>query len=128
MVMVVSVAQVVQEVASRTLRRRPVARRISRSFSKRVWWIGALSGAMTGTLLYWMTPFKVGQAFVLAFIAAGAGTLGALVMKALKREAGVHYWGNRSAITGAIGLLDRTAALCFAAPIFFHSVRWYFKI
>lgn len=43
MVMVVSVAQVVQEVASRTLRRRPVARRISRSFSKRVWWIGALS-------------------------------------------------------------------------------------
>jgi phosphatidate cytidylyltransferase len=128
LVMVVSVAQVMQEVASRNLRRRPMLRRISRSFSKRAWWIGVLSGAFTGTLLYWMTPFKVGQAFVMAFIAAAAGTLGALVMKALKREAGVHYWGNRSAITGAIGLLDRTAALCFAAPIFFHSVRWYFKL
>ena len=54
--------------------------------------------------------------------------MGGLVMKALKREAGVHYWGNRSGITGAVGLLDRVAALCFAAPIFFHSVRWYFKL
>ncbi len=128
LVMVVSIAQVAQEVASRKLRRRPMVRRISRSFSKRAWWIGVLAGAVTGMLLYWMTPFKVGQAFVMGFIAAGAGTLGALVMKALKREAGVHYWGNRSAITGAIGLLDRTAALCFSAPIFFHSVRWYFKL
>jgi phosphatidate cytidylyltransferase len=27
-----------------------------------------------------------------------------------------------------VGLLDRVAALCFAAPVFFHSVRWYFKL
>lgn len=128
LVTVVSVAQILQEVASRSLRRRPAMRAISRSFSKRAWWIGALSGAFVGALLYWVTPFKAGQAFVMAFIAAGSGTLGALVMKAMKREAGIHYWGNRSGITGAVGLLDRTAALCFAAPIFFHSVRVYFKL
>jgi phosphatidate cytidylyltransferase len=128
LVMVVSIAQVMQEVASRKLRRRPVVRRISRSFSKRAWWIGVLSGAFTGALLYWVTPFKAGQAFVLAFIAAGSGTLGALVMKALKKDAGILYWGNAHTITGAIGLLDRVAALCFAAPVFFHSVRWYFKL
>ena len=29
---------------------------------------------------------------------------------------------------GAVGLLDRIAPLCFAAPVFFHSVRWYFKV
>jgi phosphatidate cytidylyltransferase len=29
-------------------------------------------------------------------------------------------------VTGPVGLLDRGAALCFAAPVFFHSVRWYF--
>jgi len=29
-------------------------------------------------------------------------------------------------VTGAVGLLDRTAPLCFAAPVFFHSVRWSF--
>ena len=30
--------------------------------------------------------------------AAGAGSFGALVMKALKKDAGVEYWGNRSNI------------------------------
>jgi phosphatidate cytidylyltransferase len=27
-----------------------------------------------------------------------------------------------------VGLLDRVAPLCFAAPVFFHSVRWYFQL
>jgi phosphatidate cytidylyltransferase len=49
-----------------------------------------------------------------------------LVMKALKRDAGVRHWGGQPSVTGAVGLLDRVAALCFAAPVFFHSVRWYF--
>ncbi|WP_083748474.1 phosphatidate cytidylyltransferase [Pelomonas sp. KK5] len=127
LVMVVGVGQIVQEVASRSVRRRPVARRISRSFSLRAWWLGLLAAAITGVLLYWITPFKAGQALVMAVIAAGAGTMGGLVMKALKRDAGVIYWGNRSSITGAIGLMDRAAVMCFAAPVFFHSVRWYFK-
>ena len=127
LVIVAGVAQVVQELSSRRLRRRPVARQISRSFSLRAWAIGALVAAVVGALLYWITPFKAGQALVIAFIAAGCGTLGEFVMKALKRDAGVHHWGNRSSVTGAVGLLDRVAPLCFAAPVFFHSVRWYFK-
>jgi phosphatidate cytidylyltransferase len=128
LVMVAGTAQITQELASRRLRRRPVARRISRSFSVYAWLIGALSAAAVGLLLYWITPFKAGQAMAMAFIAAGAGTLGGLVLKALKRDAGVRYWGNRSSITGAAGLLDRIAVLCFAAPVFFHSVRWYFSL
>ena len=64
----------------------------------------------------------------MAFIAGAAGTLGEFVMTALKRDAGVNYWGNSRAVTGAVGLLDRVAALCFAAPVFFHSVRWYFRL
>jgi phosphatidate cytidylyltransferase len=128
LVMVASVAQVVQELASRWLRRRPVARQISRSFSWRAWFIGAFVAAWIGAALYWITPFKAGQALVIGFIAAGCGTLGEFVMKALKRDAGVHHWGNRSGVTGAVGLLDRVAPLCFAAPVFFHSVRWYFKL
>ncbi|TDP63432.1 phosphatidate cytidylyltransferase [Roseateles toxinivorans] len=128
LVMVAGTAQIGQELASRWLRRRPLARRISRSFSVRAWLIGAVSAAIVGMLLYWITPFKAGQALVMAFIAAGAGTLGGLVLKALKRDAGVRYWGNRSSITGAAGLLDRIAVLCFAAPVFFHSVRWYFSL
>ena len=128
LVMVTACAQIVQEMMSRWFRRRPVARHIDRSFSFRAWWVGALVAAFVGAALYWITPFKAGQALVMAFIAAGCGTLGEFVMKALKKDAGVRYWGNRSSVTGAVGLLDRVAPLCFAAPVFFHSVRWYFQL
>lgn len=128
LVFVVVIAQLAQEAASRWLRRRPVARLISRTFSMRAWALGALAAALAGALLYWATPFKAGQALAMAFIAAGSGTFGEFVMKALKRDAGVHHWGNRSAVTGAVGLLDRVAPLCFAAPVFFHFVRWYFHL
>ena len=51
-------------------------------------------------------------------------------MKALKRDRGVHELGQarRVASPAPIGLLDRVDALCFAAPMFFHSVRWYFGV
>ncbi len=123
---VVATAQIVQEAASRRLRRRPVARAISRSFSWRAWLIGALAAAVLGGLLYWATPFKPVPALVLGFLAGGSGTLGEFVMTALKRDAGVKNWGGKVSVTGAVGLLDRAAALCFAAPVFFHAVRWYF--
>lgn len=128
LVFVTAVAQIAQEAASRRLRRRPIARQISRSFSWRAWGLGALAGSLVGALLYWITPFKVPQALTMALIASASGTLGEFVMKALKRDAGVHHWGHASTVTGAVGLLDRIAPLCFAAPVFFHSVRWYFQL
>jgi phosphatidate cytidylyltransferase len=129
LVVVVAVAQIVQEAASRHLRRRPVARAISRSFSWRAWAIGAGSAALAGGLLYWATPFKSPWgAVAMGLIAGGSGTLGEFVMQALKRDAGVRSWGGKASVTGAVGLLDRVAPLCFAAPVFFHSVRWYFGL
>lgn len=128
LVMVAAAAQIVQTLAEQRLRRRPLARHIDRAFSARAWVLGIAAGALLGAALYWITPFKAGQALVMAAIAAGAGTLGELVMSALKRDAGVRYWGNTSSVTGAVGLLDRVAPLCFAAPVFFHSVRWYFQL
>jgi phosphatidate cytidylyltransferase len=88
--------------------------------------IGAAAAGLVGASLYWATPFKPIPALVMGLLAGASGTLGELVMKALKRDAGVHNWGGQPAVTGAVGLLDRVAALCFAAPVFFHSVRWYF--
>ena len=128
LVAVVAIAQIVQEIASRRLRRRPVARAISRSFSWRAWLIGALAAGLAGGLLYWAMPFKPWEAILLGLAASGSGTLGEFVMKALKRDAGVRSWGGKASVTGAVGLLDRVAPLCFAAPVFFHSVRWYFGI
>jgi len=128
LVVVAVVAQIVQEAASRRLRRRPLARHIDRSFSLRAWITGTSIAALLGAALYWITPFRAPQALALAFIVAGSGTLGDLVMRALKKDAGVAYWGNTSSVTGAVGLLDRIAPLAFAAPVFFHSIRWYFNL
>ena len=76
-----------------------------------------------------ITPFKPGQAFAMAFVACMAGSLGHLMMKAIKRDRGVPNWGKQGdGVTGANGLLDRVDALCFSAPVFFHSVRWYFDL
>ena len=128
LVLVVFTAQLGQEVASQRLRRRPVARAISRSFSWRAFGAGAGAAAIVGVLLFWTTPFKPLPALAMAAVAGAAGTLGEFVMKALKRDAGVRNWRGNSSVTGAVGLLDRVAPLCFAAPVFFHSVRWYFGI
>ena len=126
LVMVVVSAQIAQQAATQRLRPRPVARHISRSFSWRAWLLGCMAGGVVGGLLFWITPFKPPQALFIGFVAGGCGTLGALVMQALKRDAGVRHWGGRASVTGAVGLLDRVAPLCFAAPEFFHSVHWYF--
>ena len=128
LVVVSGLAHLVQELLSERLRHRPLARAISRSFSWQAWLMGAVVGGLAGALLFWITPFKLPQAFVMAFIAASAGTLGEFVMRALKKDAGVQWWGNQASVTGAVGLLDRIAPLAFAAPVFFHSVRWYFKL
>lgn len=128
LVVVAALAQIVQEVASHWLRRRPAVRAISRSFSWRAWLVGVLVGAVAGAALYWITPFQPWQAFAMAALAAGAGQMGELVMKALKKDAGVQYWGAQASVTGAVGLLDRIAPLAFSAPVFFHSLRWYFSL
>ena len=84
---------------------------------------------VVGGLMSFITPFKYGQALAMSLIACVAGSMGHLVMKALKRDRGIPNWGQKGVgVTGANGLLDRVDALCFAAPIFFHSVRWYFGV
>ena len=87
-----------------------------------------LRAVWLGAVVFWITPFNAAQALAMAAIAGATGTSGELVMSALKRDAGVRFWGNTSSVTGAVGLLDRVAPLCFAAPVFFHSVRWYFQL
>jgi phosphatidate cytidylyltransferase len=126
LVMATGAAQIVQALASRELRRRPVARQIDRSLSYRAFALGVLAAALVGAVLFWITPFDPLRAAAMAALAGGCGNVGEFVMRALKKDAGVRYWGNRSSVTGAVGLLDRVAPLCFSAPIFFHAVRWYF--
>ena len=129
LVIVVQTCVVVQHFASRKLKRPPTAPNISQSFNWRSWLIALLVAGLVGAVLSGITPFWPPQGFVMAIIACAAGTLGHFVMKALKRDRGIPSWGGQMAsVTGAGGLLDRVDALCFAAPVFFHSVRWYFGL
>ena len=128
-VLVVQTCMVAQYFAGRRLRRAPAAPAISSSFNWPAWGIGVGAGSLLGALLAGVTPFAPGQAFAMAFVACVAGSLGHLVMKAIKRDRGIPSWGPEGvSVTGAGGLLDRVDALCFAAPVFFHSVRWYFQL
>ena len=105
----------------------PAAPHVSRSFNWRSWAIGMAIASVVGALFSFITPFRFSQALAVSLLACVAGSMGHLVMKALKRDRGIPNWGRRGVgVTGANGLLDRVDALCFAAPVFFHSVRWYF--
>ncbi len=51
------------------------------------------------------------------------GFLGGLVASAIKRDQGVKDWGHL--IEGHGGMMDRADSLVFAAPVFFHTVRYF---
>ena len=129
LVFVVQTCMVTQHLASRKMGLSPVAPAISQSFNWRSWGIGVTVASLVGALLAGITPWVPGTAFAFSFIACVAGSMGHFIMKALKRDRGIPSWGTQGrSVTGAGGLLDRIDALCFAAPVFFHSARWYFGV
>lgn len=129
LVLVVQFCMAIQHLVSRKLKLPPAAPAISQSFNWPSWWIGVFIASLFGALLAGITPWVPGTAFAFSFIACVAGSMGHFVMKALKRDRGIPSWGGEMrAVTGAGGLLDRVDALCFAAPVFFHSARWYFDL
>ena len=58
----------------------------------------------------------------MALVLCLMGFFGGLVMSAIKRDRGVKDWG--AMIEGHGGVLDRVDSIVFAAPIFFHMVRY----
>ena len=129
LVLVVQTCMVTQHLVARKKDSPLAAPQISQSFTWNSWSWGMAAGSLLGALLAGITPFVPGQAFAFSFIACAAGSLGHLVMEALKRDRGIPIWrGQGKAVTGAGGMLDRIDSLCFAAPVFFHSARWYFGL
>ena len=51
------------------------------------------------------------------------GFFGGLVLSAVKRGRGLKDWG--AMIEGHGGMLDRMDSVCFAAPVFFHVIRFW---
>lgn len=84
---------------------------------------GIISASFLGAALSWLTPFTVLQSGLMAGLACIMGFFGGLVGSAIKRDRGVKDWGHM--IEGHGGMLDRADSLVFAAPIFFHMVRYF---
>ena len=99
---------------------------ISASVSPSKTWEGLVGGMASATLLggmlHWLTPFSALEAAAIAALSCLMGFFGGLVASAIKRDRGVKDWGNM--IEGHGGMLDRADSLVFAAPVFFHLVRY----
>ena len=125
LVLVDQLSDVLQYVWGKMLGRHKIAPVVSPNKT----WEGFVGGVVTatliGTALWWMTPFRPAVAAAVSLTIALMGFAGGLTMSAIKRDRGVKDYGTL--IKGHGGILDRMDSMCFAAPIFFHLVRYFYQ-
>lgn len=122
-VIVSQASDVLQYVWGKLCGRRPIAPVLSPRKTVEGFAGGILSASALGAALWWLTPFTVAQSLLMSLVITVLGFLGGLVMSAIKRDRGVKDWGW--AIRGHGGVLDRVDSAIFAAPVFFHLVRYF---
>ncbi|PRY95354.1 phosphatidate cytidylyltransferase [Hasllibacter halocynthiae] len=122
LVLVTQGSDVLQYVFGRLYGRHPIAPALSPRKTWEGFWGGTFSAAVLGAMLWWITPFSPLAAALLAFVSVLLGFLSGLVMSAIKRDRGIKDWGH--AFPGHGGFLDRMDSVVFAAPVFFHLVRY----
>jgi phosphatidate cytidylyltransferase len=125
LVLVVQSSDVLQYVWGKLLGRRKIAPLLSPSKTVEGFIGGVATASLIGAALWWITPFTWWQAGLMALVINLMGFLGGLVMSAIKRDRGVKDWGRM--IEGHGGMLDRLDSVIFAAPIFFHMVRYWWS-
>ena len=124
LVFVVEMSDVLQYIWGKTMGRHKIIPTVSPNKT----WEGFAGGIMSAVLLSlairFLTPFSIGETLMVSLMITVAGFLGGAVMSAVKRDFGVKDFG--SVIPGHGGMLDRVDSLCYAAPIFFHYVRYFY--
>jgi len=124
LVFVVEMSDVLQYIWGKTLGRHKIIPTVSPNKT----WEGFLGGIATAMLLSlairFLTPFSIIETLWVSLLITVAGFFGGAVMSAVKRDFGVKDFG--SVIPGHGGMLDRVDSLCYAAPIFFHYVRYFY--
>lgn len=123
-VTVVQISDAFQYVWGKWLGRTPIAPTISPSKTLEGLIGGIGSATLAGTGIWWLTPFTPWQAAGVSLIITLMGFAGGLTMSAIKRDRGVKDYGTL--IDGHGGVLDRIDSICFAAPVFFHLIRFLF--
>ncbi|TLX81077.1 phosphatidate cytidylyltransferase [Pseudomonas nicosulfuronedens] len=123
LVIVVQLSDVLQYVCGKLMGKRKIAPNLSPSKTLEGFIGGVALATLIGGALWWITPFTFWQALLIALMINILGFFGGLVMSAIKRDRGVKDWGHM--IEGHGGMLDRLDSVCFAAPVFFHFVRYW---
>lgn len=121
LILVVQSSDVFQYIWGKLIGKTPIAPIVSPSKTLGGFVGGTLTASALGAALWWITPFSVAQAGIIAGLICLMGFCGGLVMSAIKRDRGVKDWGHM--IEGHGGMLDRIDSVCFAAPIYFHVIR-----
>lgn len=123
LVFVVEMSDVLQYIWGKTIGRHKILPTVSPNKT----WEGFIGGIASVTLLSlllrFLTPFSVRETLLVSALIAIAGFFGGAVMSAVKRDFGVKDFG--ALIPGHGGMLDRVDSLCYAAPVFFHFVRYF---
>ncbi len=125
LIAVVQASDVLQYIWGKLLGKRKIAPVLSPSKTVEGFVGGVLSATALATALWWITPFTPFQAGLIGLVICLMGFAGGLVMSAIKRDFGVKDWGHK--IKGHGGMMDRVDSICFAAPIFFHIVRYFWS-
>jgi phosphatidate cytidylyltransferase len=125
LVLVVQGSDVLQYVWGKLVGRRKIAPELSPNKTLEGFVGGVASATLVGSLLAWLTPFNAWQAALIALVVCLMGFFGGLVMSAMKRDRGVKDWGTM--IEGHGGMLDRLDSVIFAAPVYFHIVRYWWE-
>jgi phosphatidate cytidylyltransferase len=124
LVLVDQLSDVLQFIWGSLIGKRKIAWRVSPHKTWEGFVGGVLSATAIGGALWWVTPFTPLQSAAISFAICILGFAGSLVMNAIKRDIGIKDFGV--VIEGDVGILDRIDSFCFAAPVFFHIVRFYF--
>ncbi|WP_392558245.1 phosphatidate cytidylyltransferase [Orbus mooreae] len=123
LVIVVQLSDVLQYVFGKLFGRHAIVPKLSPNKTVEGFIGGILSATLIGSLLWWITPFTFWQAGLISALLTLLGFCGGLCMSAIKRDRGVKDFG--AIIDGHGGMMDRIDSLCFAAPVFFHIVRYF---
>jgi phosphatidate cytidylyltransferase len=124
LLLVVQMSDVMQYVFGKLFGKTKISPLVSPSKTVEGFVGGGLAATLIGGAMWWITPFTPLQSAAISAIIVIMGFLGGLTLSAVKRSLGAKDWGVM--IEGHGGMLDRTDSICFAAPVFFHVVRWFY--
>lgn len=122
LLIVVQLGDTFQVVVGKLIGKRPIAQAVNPQLTVEGLIGGSIMAIAAGTALWWMTPFSVGYAALFSFIIVLCSFFGVLSLSAVKRSLGAKDWGRMT--IGYEGVLNRIESVLFAAPVFFHVVRY----